>query len=56
MKNASGLTNPLDEAHALVIDSDGVFSGVPGTVLESFAYVSLAGDAKTPDGTDNFHN
>ena len=54
VKNASGLTNPLDEVHALVIDSDGVFSGVPGTVLESFAYLSLAGDAKTPDGTDNF--
>jgi phage tail sheath protein FI len=43
-----------DEIHVAVIDEDGLFSGQPGSVLETFAYVSLATDAKTDDGSNNF--
>ena len=43
-----------DEVHVAVIDSDGIISGVKGTVLEIFPYVSVAKGAKTEDGGDNF--
>ncbi len=44
----------LDEVHVAVIDEDGIFSGTPNTVLETFANVSLATDAKSTDGTNNY--
>jgi phage tail sheath protein FI len=44
-----------DELHILVIDQDGVFTGSAGTVLEKFAYVSKASDAKKGDGTNNYY-
>ena len=43
-----------DEVHVVVIDEDGVISGSKNTVLESFAYVSRATDAKTTDGSSNY--
>jgi len=43
-----------DEVHVAIIDEDGTFSGAPNTVLETFANVSLATDAKTSDGTTNY--
>ena len=43
-----------DECHIAVIDQDGEISGTPGTVLESYAFVSLASDAKTSDGSSNY--
>jgi len=48
-----GATN--DELHVIVVDEDGVFSGSRNTVLERFAFVSKAVDAKLPDGTNNFY-
>ena len=50
----SDLGGAHDEVHVAIIDSDGVFSGTKGTVLETFPFVSLASDAKTADGTTNF--
>lgn len=50
---ASNATN--DELHVIVIDEDGVFSGTAGTILEKFAFVSKALDAKKYDGTNNFY-
>ena len=47
-------TNSNDEIHIAVIDSDGLFSGTKGTILETFAYLSLAPSAKTVDGGDNY--
>lgn len=44
-----------DEMHIIVVDRTGAVSGVPGTVLEKFAYVSKAGDAKLPDGSNNYY-
>lgn len=43
-----------DEVHVVVIDEDGAFSGVKGTVLETFPFASVASDAKLADGTSNF--
>lgn len=43
-----------DELHIAVIDEDGAWSGVPGTILETFPFVSQASDAKSPQGTSNY--
>ena len=43
-----------DEAHVVVIDQDGAFTGAKGTILESFPFVSVASDAKSADGTSNY--
>jgi phage tail sheath protein FI len=44
-----------DEMHIVVVDATGYISGVAGTVLEKFAYVSQARDAKKFDGTSNYY-
>lgn len=43
-----------DELHLVVVDEDGVFTGTPGTVLETYRGVSRASDAKSLDGGTNF--
>lgn len=48
------ISNAHDEIHVAVIDEDGVLSGTPNTVLETFPFVSMAKDAKKSDGTSNF--
>lgn len=50
-----GQTSAGDELHVAVIDEDGAISGTPGTVLETFAYVSQASDAKKTDGSTNYY-
>ena len=50
---ASPLAN--DEVHVIVIDEDGLWTGTPGSVLEKFAFVSKASDAKKSDGTNNYY-
>lgn len=44
-----------DEIHVAVIDEDGLFTGVKGTVLERFQYVSQASDAKNADGSSLYY-
>ena len=44
-----------DEMHVVVVDSDGKFTGVPGTVLETYRAVSRATDGKTIDGGTNYY-
>jgi hypothetical protein len=51
----SGLATTNDEVHIIVIDEDGQFTGVPGYILEKFAYASKASDAKKSDGTNNYY-
>jgi hypothetical protein len=41
--------------HIAVIDEDGAITGVKGDVLETFAAVSKASDAKTPQGSVNYY-
>lgn len=52
---ASSVGSTLDELHVIVVDSTGVWTGAPGTVLEKFAFCSKAGDAKKSDGTNNYY-
>ena len=51
----AGLNGQNDELHIVVIDEDGKFTGSAGAVLERFAFVSKASDAKNPDGTSNYY-
>jgi hypothetical protein len=44
-----------DELHIAVIDEDGGLSGIKGDVIETFAAVSKASDAKTPQGSTNYY-
>ena len=44
-----------DEVHAVVIDVTGKISGTTNTVLETFAFMSKASDAKTEDGSSNYY-
>jgi phage tail sheath protein FI len=44
-----------DEMHIIVIDEEGKFTGTPNTILEKFAFVSKAADAKNDDGSSNYY-
>ena len=44
-----------DEIHVVVIDTTGRISGTANTVLEKFAFVSKASDAKKDDGSTNYY-
>lgn len=44
-----------DELHILVIDVNGQWTGVRGAILEKFAFVSKASDARKADGTNNYY-
>lgn len=50
-----GKGGSADEMHIVVIDEDGLWTGTEGTVLETFAFVSQASDAKADDGTNNYY-
>ena len=50
-----GNTAAKDEMHVVVVDEGGLFSGVPGTILEVYKNVSRATDAKTADGGTNYY-
>jgi phage tail sheath protein FI len=52
---AANLGGVNDELHIIVIDEDGIFTGTPGTVIEKFAFISKANDAKKSDGTNNYY-
>lgn len=43
------------ELHIVVVDEDGEWSGVAGTILEKFAFVSASASAKKDDGTNNYY-
>jgi phage tail sheath protein FI len=51
---ASARGGSNDECHVVVVDEDGLFTGTPGTILERYAFVSLASDAKNSDGSSNY--
>jgi len=50
----AALDGSNDEIHVAVVDRDGGISGVAGTVLEAFPFLSVASNAKNDDGTSNF--
>lgn len=51
----NGNTAAVDELHLVVVDEDGKFSGIPGSVLEVYKGLSRATDAKNPDNTTNYY-
>jgi phage tail sheath protein FI len=51
----NGNTAAMDELHVVVVDELGLFTGTPGSILETFKGVSRATDAKNPDGTTNYY-
>ena len=51
----SKLGGKNDEIHVVVIDEDGLISGVKGEVLETFPFLSVAKNAKNPDGSTNYY-
>jgi phage tail sheath protein FI len=52
---SKGNSNANDELHIVVIDEDGLFSGTAGTVLEKYAFVSKASDAKDDSGNSSYY-
>ena len=52
--NGTALGASGDEIHIAVVDEDGLLTGTKGTVLETYASVSLGSDAKTEQGAGNF--
>ena len=52
---AAGATNANDEIHIVVIDKLGLYTGTKGEVLEVFEYLSVASDAKGPDGSTIYY-
>lgn len=44
-----------DELHILIIDELGYFSGVKGTILEKYSFLSKASDAKAESGALNYY-
>ena len=45
----------LDEIHVVVVDEDGGITGKAGDILEVYDAVSVASDAKTPQGDTNYY-
>lgn len=50
-----GNSSAQDELHVVVVDEDGKFTGVPGTILEKYSNLSRATDAKTIEGAANYY-
>ena len=50
-----GNTSANDELHVVVVDDKGLFTGIPGEVLEVFKNVSRAKDAKNLDNGTNYY-
>ena len=50
-----GNTAAVDALHVVVVDENGLFTGVPGTILETYQNLSRATDAKTTGGVTNYY-
>lgn len=50
-----GNTAANDELHLVIVDDNGMFTGVPGSVLETFQGLSRGTDAMTFDGQTNWY-
>ena len=44
-----------DELHVAIIDKDGRWTGTAGTVLETYAFLSKASDARKEDGSSSYY-
>ena len=51
----NGNTSANDEIHIVVVDEGGLFTGTPGTILETFKGLSRATDSKNDDFSGNYY-
>lgn len=54
-ENLGFLSGNGDEIHVIVLDSKGLFTGTPGSVLETFGNLSLAANARAEDGSSLYY-
>lgn len=54
-QSVSGNTAANDELHVVVVDDGGLFTGTPGTILETYKGLSRSTDAKNQGGTTNYY-
>lgn len=54
-KYAKNLGAANDEVHIVVVDEDGKFTGIPGSIVEKYAFLSKAVDCKGLDNEPNFY-
>lgn len=52
---AASVNGVYDELHVIVIDGAGEFTGVAGTILEKYPYLSKASNARSSTGATNFY-
>ena len=50
-----GATVANDELHLVIVDTNGEWSGVPGSILEKYSFLSKASNAKSENGTNNYY-
>ena len=50
-----GNTSAVDSMHVVVVDNDGMFTGIPKSVLEVYSNVSRATDAKSQEGASLYY-
>jgi hypothetical protein len=55
MEDARGGTGFNDEIHIAVVDANGAFSGITGSILEVYDSLSKASNARKSDGTSNYY-
>jgi phage tail sheath protein FI len=53
--SVNGNTSANDQLHAIVVDENGLFTGVPGQIIEIFSGLSRITSAKTADGATNYY-
>lgn len=51
----AGVGGSNDEMHIVIIDEDGAFTGVPGSLLEKYSFVSKAKDGVDDDGGPKYY-
>lgn len=44
-----------DELHIIIIDEFGIWTGIAGSILEKYSFVSKASDARNEDGSTNYY-
>jgi hypothetical protein len=54
-QSAYGNSQVVDQLHVVVVDNGGVFTGTPGTILETFQGLSRATNSLTTGGASNYY-
>ncbi len=53
--NTSSVGGLKDEVHVIVLDALGLWTGTRGAILEKYAFLSKASDARKSDGSNNYY-